>query len=77
MRVGDVVVFGNLTFHRSIENNSDGIRWSIDLRYSPTGSPLEWLLKKWPGFVARSRKHPETVGSWKAWQNDRLSAGIT
>ena len=77
MRVGDVVVFGNLTFHRSIENNSDGIRWSIDLRYSPTGSPLEWLLKKWPGFVARSRKHPETVGSWEAWQNDRLSAGIT
>ena len=41
MKVGDVCVFGNLTFHRSLANISDKIRWSIDLRYSPTGSPLE------------------------------------
>ena len=41
MKVGDVCVFGNLTFHRSLANISDEIRWSIDLRYSPTGSPLE------------------------------------
>ena len=71
MKVGDVLVFGNLTFHRSLENTSDDIRWSIDLRYSPTGSPLEWLLQKWPGFIARSQQQPETVESWEMWQAKR------
>jgi len=72
MKVGDLLVFSNLTFHRSLENNSDGIRWSIDLRYSPTGSPLEWFYKKWPGFIARSRERPESVESWETWQAKRL-----
>ena len=71
MKVGDVLVFGNLTFHRSLENTSEDIRWSIDLRYSPTGSPLEWLLEKWPGFIARSQRQPETVESWEMWEAKR------
>jgi ectoine hydroxylase-related dioxygenase (phytanoyl-CoA dioxygenase family) len=33
MRPGDVLLFGNLLWHRSVANTSDGIRWSIDLRY--------------------------------------------
>ena len=73
MKVGDVLVFGNLTFHRSLANTSEDIRWSIDLRYSPTGSPLEWLLKKWPGFIARSQRQPETVESWEMWKAKRTS----
>ena len=71
MQVGDVLAFGNLTFHRSLENTSEDIRWSIDLRYSPTGSPLEWLLQKWPGFIARSQQQPETVESWEMWEAKR------
>ena len=71
MKVGDVLVFGNLTFHRSLENTSEDIRWSIDLRYSPTDSPLEWLLQKWPGFIARSQQQPETVESWEMWEAKR------
>ena len=46
MKVGDVLVFGNLTFHRSLENTSEDIRWSIDLRYSPTGSPPGMVTSK-------------------------------
>ena len=71
MKVGDVLVFGNLTFHRSLANTSEDIRWSIDLRYSPTGSPLEWLLEKWPGFIAHSQRQPETVESWEMWKAKR------
>ena len=69
MRAGDAVAFRNLTFHRSLMNNSDGIRWSIDLRYSVTGTPLDWLARMGLlGFVARSRQHPESVDSWQAWR---------
>ena len=71
MKVGDVLVFGNLTFHRSLENTSEDIRWSIDMRYSPTDSPLEWLLEKWPGFIAHSQQQPETVESWEMWEAKR------
>ena len=74
MKVGDVCVFGNLTFHRSLANISDEIRWSIDLRYSPTGSPLEWLHRKWPGFIARSQRRPESVENWKMWQEKRIAS---
>jgi len=72
MRAGDAVAFRNLTFHRSLMNNSDGIRWSIDLRYSVTGTPLDWLTRMGlHGFVARSRQNPESVESWKAWRANR------
>ncbi|MCY3904557.1 MAG: phytanoyl-CoA dioxygenase family protein [Caldilineaceae bacterium] len=72
MKAGDAVAFRNLTFHRSLMNNSDGIRWSIDLRYSVTGTPLDWLAKMGLlGFVARSRHRPESVDSWQAWRAGR------
>ena len=72
MTVGDAVAFRNLTFHRSSMNNSDAIRWSIDLRYSVTGTPLDWLAKMGlHGFAARSRQHPESVDSWEIWRARR------
>ena len=76
MSVGDIFVFGNLTFHRSLENISEDIRWSIDLRYSPTDSPLEWFHKKWPGFIARSQRQPETIESWEIWRKKRILSNL-
>ncbi|MDP6596779.1 MAG: phytanoyl-CoA dioxygenase family protein [Candidatus Poribacteria bacterium] len=76
MEVGDVCVFNNLTFHRSLANKSDEIRWSIDLRYSPTGSPLEWFHRKWPSFIARSQRRPETVESWEMWRAKRVISDL-
>ena len=76
MSVGDIFVFGNLTFHRSLENNSEDIRWSIDLRYSPTDSPLEWFHEKWPGFIARSQRRPETIESWEIWREKRTLSNL-
>jgi hypothetical protein len=44
--------------HSSLPNKSDQIRWSFDLRYNPVGQPSG--RPAFPGFVARSRPHPET-----------------
>jgi hypothetical protein len=48
---GDVVLLDKLTMHESLPNQSDRIRWSLDLRYQPAGEPTgrPWF----PGFVAR------------------------
>src|SRR5207253_5146752 len=75
-RRGDVLFHLPLTMHRSLPNQSKGIRWSFDLRYhrvgEPTGRPL------FPGFVARSRTNPESqlrdAAEWRslweaAWTN--------
>jgi phytanoyl-CoA hydroxylase len=58
MKAGDVLFFHKKLMHSSLPNTSDGIRWSFDLRYNTVGQPTgrPWL----PGFVARSKSHPET-----------------
>lgn len=72
MRAGDAVFFHNLTLHRSLMNNSPDIRWSIDLRYAPTGMPTVWLDKVGMlGFVARSASDPARVESWESWRDRR------
>lgn len=57
MKAGDVLFFHKKMMHSSLPNVSDTIRWSFDLRYNPIGQATgrPWL----PGFVARSRSHPE------------------
>ena len=57
MKAGDALFMTKFTAHCSLPNVSDGIRWSFDLRYNPIGQPTgrPWF----PGFVARSRSHPE------------------
>jgi len=58
MQPGDVLFMHRRTAHASLSNTSDSIRWSFDLRYNPIGQKTgrPWF----PGFVARSRSHPET-----------------
>jgi phytanoyl-CoA hydroxylase len=57
--VGGVVLLQKRTVHRSVPNISDGIRWSLDLRYCdpamPTGRDTV------PGFLARSAATPGAV----------------
>lgn len=59
LKAGGVVVLQHKTIHRSIPNNSDHIRWSLDLRYSDPAMPSgrDYM----PGFIARSRSAPDTV----------------
>lgn len=77
IRAGDAIFFHRRTMHSSLPNVSNDIRWSFDLRYNPVGQPSG---RAWyPGFVARSRAHPETelndLADWQQlWDNvqDRL-----
>ena len=56
---GSVILLNRLTEHGSLDNRSDSIRWSFDLRYQPIGQPTG--RSAFPGFVARSQAHPEQV----------------
>ena len=57
-RRGDVIFLNKRTMHGSLANVSDEIRWSLDLRYNPIGQQTGRGV--FPGFVARSRTHPES-----------------
>jgi hypothetical protein len=56
---GGIIFMHRYTPHRSTPNYSSGVRWSIDLRYQPTGQPTGRPFH--PSFVVRSRSHPESV----------------
>jgi ectoine hydroxylase-related dioxygenase (phytanoyl-CoA dioxygenase family) len=63
MEPGDVLLFHNLTFHRSLPNTSPITRWSIDIRYTRDGDHpggLSWVDPddKW---VIRSATQPVTT----------------
>lgn len=71
---GGVVLFDKFTQHASLPNRSDGLRWSFDLRYNPTGQATG--RPAFPGFVARSRAHPGSelrdAAQWAAlWSEAR------
>ncbi len=59
VKAGGVLLIQHKTIHRSIPNLSDHIRWSLDLRYSDPAQPSG--RDGVPGFIARSRAHPESV----------------
>ncbi len=81
MKPGDVLFMTKYTQHGSLENVSDTIRWSFDLRYNPVGqaSGRPWF----PGFIARSRSNPDSElhdpGRWaERWfiaRDDLASSG--
>jgi len=59
MKRGGALFFNRRLIHGSLPNVSGEIRWSFDLRYNPIGQSTG--RDSLPGFVARSRKNPETV----------------
>jgi phytanoyl-CoA hydroxylase len=58
MRRGSALFMAKRTIHSSLPNTADHVRFSFDLRYNPIGQPTG--RSDFPGFVARSRSHPET-----------------
>lgn len=79
VKAGGAVLFHPLTPHSSLENKSDGFRWSFDLRYNVAGQPTG--RSHFPEFIARSRSHPEReLKDWREWKSmwedarQRLSA---
>jgi len=63
MELGDVLLFHNLTFHRSLPNTSEITRWSIDIRYMRDGDNPGGILwadpdEKWVIRSATQRVTP-------------------
>ena len=73
MEKGDVLIMHKLTPHGSGPNNTDAVRWSMDLRYQKTGAPSP--RPEWPNLVARSRSDPDNETTYEEWR-DAWAAGI-
>ena len=58
VKAGGAVLFHPLTVHSSLDNISEEIRWSFDIRFSVTGQLTGRPV--FPEFVARSRRDPES-----------------
>jgi len=56
VKAGGVVIFHPMCAHNSLENHTNGIRWSFDIRFNTTGQPTG--RAQFPDWVARSRSNP-------------------
>lgn len=69
---GSAILFNDRCVHKSTPNNSDHVRWSVDLRYQPTDQ--DPMPHHGTGFLARSARHPERVATLEDWLNHRPQA---
>ena len=74
MEPGDVLLLHRRTAHASLPNVSEDIRWSLDLRFNPTGQATGRSVH--PEFVARSRSRPASelrdANVWRqSWEDAR------
>ena len=81
MEAGSALLLHKMTEHASLDNHSQDIRWSFDLRYQPTGQPTGRSI--FPGFVARSAADPgRAITDPEEWANlwwdtrDRIADGV-
>lgn len=66
MDPGDVLLFSDVTMHRSLHNESDGVRWSIDIRF---GQPAPEIMRKTKlGYRCFSASDPSQVESFETWE---------
>ena len=69
MKKGDLLIFNNLVFHRSLYNRSNSIRWSTDFRYSRTGTSLNGLWHEAIACPVRSGNNRQCPTTWGDWSN--------
>ena len=63
---GDFVIFHNHLFHRSTVGGAHSVRWSIDFRFSPGGTPIgDHLWFRGMRHVVRSAQDPSWIPSWE------------
>lgn len=66
---GTAILFNDRCVHCSTPNNSDHVRWSVELRYQPTDQ--DPMPQHGAGFLARSRQHPDRVATLDDWLRER------
>jgi phytanoyl-CoA hydroxylase len=64
MEPGDVLHFGDLTVHRALDNVTDRVRWSIDIRHGEH-TPEIWS-KSGRGYICAS-EDPSKVEDFDTW----------
>jgi phytanoyl-CoA hydroxylase len=64
MEPGDVLYFSDLTLHRALDNTSDRVRWSIDIRFGENTDQIR--DKSGRGYVCRSAD-PARVEDFATW----------
>lgn len=65
MNPGDVLIFSDLTLHQGLDNHSDYVRWSIDIRY---GAATPGVMSKTPrGYYCFSAGDPSRVEDYDTW----------
>ena len=62
---GDDVLFNDRCIHRSGVNQSDSVRWSLDLRHQP--SDQDEMPSHGVGLLARSQRFPARVADREDW----------
>jgi len=62
---GAAILFNDRCIHMSTPNNSQHVRWSVDLRYQPTSQ--DPMPRHGVGFLARSDERPERVATLEDW----------
>lgn len=62
---GSAILFNDRCLHMSTPNESNEVRWSVDLRYQPTDQ--DPMFAHGIGFLARSHRHPERVATLEDW----------
>ena len=74
-----MVVFDKFTFHRSLPNTTNEVRWNVDLRYSQSQQSFEWtrlgdeIDVKYPSFIVKSRTDPDKETTWEQFLEKFLS----
>lgn len=66
---GAAILFNDRLVHCSTPNDSDHVRWSVDLRYQPTDQ--DPMPQHGAGFLARSRRRPDRVATLADWLAER------
>lgn len=73
MKVGSVLFLNQLVPHRSFENHSDKVRWSVDLRWQnpnlPSGDQGSSGL-----IIMRKADDPSFTVNWEAWATKQRAA---
>lgn len=79
VRAGGIVLLHPMVPHASLDNRTDGFRWSFDLRYQKTGQPTG--RAHFPDFVVRSQADPSTelrdADTWRQlWLDARAACAV-
>ncbi len=65
LEAGGAILFNDRLVHMSTPNLSNGVRWSVDLRYQPTDQ--DPMPQHGVGFLVRSSRYSERVATLEDW----------